>query len=70
MKHRDDMTDQEMADEIDVPVALVAWVRAKDISVPPPPIDPDHDVPLQQNIIVNQNRVYDVYGLIDGTRPR
>lgn len=70
MKHRDDMSDQEMAEELNVPVALVSWVRSKDVSVPPPGIDARYDVGLQHAIVVNQNRVYDIYGLLDGTRPR
>lgn len=68
-KHRDEMTDEEMAVEIGVPVALVAWARAKDPDLPPPDLDPAFDVGLQQGIINNQNRLYSVYGLLDDTRP-
>lgn len=69
MRHRDTLTDAEMAAEIGMPVALVTWARAKDLSIPPPPLDPAYDIGTQQAIVNNQERLYSHWGLLDDTRP-
>lgn len=69
MKHRDDMTDEEMAAEIKVPVALVAWARKKDPSIEPPPLEEGYDLALQQAIVDQVRRANSAWGVFDGWHP-
>lgn len=66
---RDVLNDDQMADEIGAPVALVHWARAKDPSIEPPALDPAYDLALQEGIVNNVRRLYSHWGLLDGTCP-
>jgi hypothetical protein len=69
MRHRDEMSDQEMATEIDVPVALVAWARKKDPSIEPPPLQEGYDLALQQGIVDQVRRASSAWAVFDRWKP-
>lgn len=69
MALRDVLTDDQMADEVGAPVALVRWARAKDSNIEPPAVDPAYDFALQEAIVSNVRRLYSHWGLLDGTCP-
>lgn len=65
MALRDLLTDEEMADEIGVPVALVRWARAEDPSVEPPALEEGYDLALQQGIVDQVRRMNSAWGVFD-----